>query len=126
MIRLVVDALATYRLTRLVVEDQLTIDLRAKVIEGAYRRAGETANACRIATETGHDVLTADAWVDVVANDPDPPKLAYLVTCPWCSSIHVAVTVVVLRRLFPRWWGAVAEGLALSAVAGLVSESVGS
>jgi hypothetical protein len=126
VILFLVDALATFRLTRLVVEDQITAYQRAKVIEGAYRRAGEMGNACRIATETGHDVFTPDAWVDVVANDPDPPKLAYLVTCPWCSSAYIAVGVVVLRRLFPRWWGPVAEGLALSAAAGLLSESVGS
>lgn len=48
--------------------------------------------------------------------------LGYLVECPWCSSMWIGLGVVLARRLAPRLWGPVAEGLAFSAVAGLVAE----
>lgn len=79
-----IDALAVYRLTRLLTRDKLTEKLRAKMEE---------------------------------------LSLGYLSTCPWCISPYIAVGVVAARR--HRWWGPIAEVLAFSAVAGIVSEEVG-
>lgn len=80
-----VDALATFRLTRLVVRDDITAPLRAKV----------------------------------------SGKLETLVSCAWCSSWWLALGVVGARRFFPRLWGPLAQVLAFSAVAGIISEEVG-
>ncbi len=126
--RLLVDALATYRLTKLVVDDQITAEWRDAVIRWAYlRERPDRWPKCR--GDVGdwaeqHMDNGPGSWVSVVETDCDPPKLAYLVTCPHCSSIWLAFGVVLARRLFPRWWAGVGEALALSAVAGLVSEAV--
>lgn len=114
----IVDALATYRLTRLVTKDQLTARLREAVIRAVYTRNG----AVTTAGDDFTDYLNPDVWVDHVENDPDAPSLAYLITCPWCAGFWLAAGVVLARRWFPRLWGPVAEALALSAVAGLVAE----
>jgi hypothetical protein len=106
--RLVVDALAAYRLTRLVTADVLTEDARRTVVDVAYSLAG------RVPPE-------ADTAEEVVAADPDePPKLAVLVTCRWCAGMWVALGVVFIARRF-RWWPAMADALALSATAALVA-----
>lgn len=123
MIALFLDALATYRLTKLVTHDTLTVEARESVIAGAYRRAGRE--------RWGREQLTdaadshAPTWAeDVVPNDPDPPKLATLVTCPYCAGMWVAFGVVLLRRFIPRAWAPLAEALALSATTGVLSEKV--
>lgn len=49
------------------------------------------------------------------------PKVDYWLGCHWCVSMWVAAGVVAVART--RWWRtAVAPALALSAVAGLISE----
>ncbi len=122
--RLLIDALACYRLTRLVTQDTLTAEPRDAVIRWAYRRSSRWEWAKD--TFAFSDGFQHTTWAeDVVPNDESPPKLAVLTTCPWCASVWLAFGIVALRRLFPRWWGPVAEGLALSAVAGVVSEKVG-
>ncbi len=108
VIPILVDCLATFRLSRLVTTDTLTADARGRVIRWAYRHR--------------EGVPPFGEWADEVALDPDPPKLAVLATCSWCASVWCAAGVVALRRLVPRAWGPVAEVLALAAVAGLVSE----
>lgn len=119
-LRLLLDAAATYRLTKLVTHDTLTTEARDAVIRGAYRRQGVDEEA--LADEAG-DLNRLGAWADdVVPNDPDPPKLATLVTCPWCAGVWVAFGVAIARRLAPRSWAFVAEALALAAAAGLASE----
>lgn len=50
----------------------------------------------------------------------DHPKVAYLITCPWCSSMYVAAAVVIVARY--RWWRPLARVLAASAAAGLLSD----
>lgn len=106
----VVDALAVYRLTRLVVGDTITKPLRERWIAAAYRRAG------RIGRDP-HDVGPG-YWSDQVVLDGDTaPKLAVLVTCPWCSAVYVAAGVAVARRVAPRTWRPLARFLAAAAVA---------
>ncbi len=84
---MIVDALAVFRLTRLVTRDRITEHLRAKADDG-------------------------------------PEWLAYLSRCAWCSSPYIAVGVVLARRFVPRIWQPVAEVLAFSAVAGLITEAL--
>lgn len=116
---LVVDALAAYRLTRLVTADVLTKDLRGLVIEEAYARAvlpeGEFAELI--------DQAARDGWDDVVALDDDPPKLATLVTCRWCTGVWIAAGVIAARRVIPRQWAPVADMLAVAAAAALIARA---
>lgn len=116
MIGHLLDALATYRLTKLVVDDQLTAEWRDAVIEAAYNAAGR-------GTE-GPSEVAPGAWVDFVAEDADPPKLAFLVTCPWCAGMWVALGVVVVDRVAPRPWRSLRRALAMSAAAGLIAENL--
>jgi hypothetical protein len=127
VIPLLVDALAVHRLTRLVTRDVLTRGWREKVIERAYtRRGGHSAwyrgeDGIMVLHGAGTPQMVADRWDEVPATDDDPPKLATLVTCGWCASAWIALGAVFARRRFPRLWGPLAEALAFSAVAGLVS-----
>lgn len=116
-LRLLLDALATFRLVRLVTSDTITAEARDAVIRRAYVRAGRS-------TAKPFDGRPGGWADDVVPNDPDPPKLATLVTCPWCAGFWVALVVVAARRRAPRSWALVAEALALSAAAGLASENL--
>jgi hypothetical protein len=114
----IVDALATFRLAKLATDDQLTAEARDAVIRWAYGRAGSP-------TPEGVDVDRPGAWADdVVPNDPDPPKLAILASCPWCAGAWIALGVVIARRVAPRPWRFASEVFALSAVAGLVAEGL--
>lgn len=111
---LVVDALAVYRLTRLVTADVITAPARDRIVEAAYANVGE-AEAIR-------SILgDAVSWSEYAEDDPDAPKLATLITCRWCAAIHCSILVVCLRRAFPRAWRPVGEMLALGAAAALVA-----
>jgi len=107
---LLIDALAVARLTRLVTADAITAGPRDAAIRLAYRRAGRSA-----------DLTEMEEWGspgDAVEADAHPPKLAKLVTCPWCSSFWIAAGVIAARRVAPRQWDRLARALALSHVAG--------
>lgn len=113
---LVVDALATYRLTRLVTADTILHGPRDRIVEAAYAGVGRA--------EYVRSQYAPDApgdWSEIPPGDPYAPKLASLVTCRWCSGVWVAVAVVALRRLAPRWWAPVAEALAISSAAPLLA-----
>jgi hypothetical protein len=98
---LTIDALAVYRLTRLVTTDTLTSPLRMRLLA---------------------------AGRDKMGNSRPGPLRAYarnlfdLVTCAWCSSMWIAGTVVLLTVYVPSYWKYAAYVLALSAVAGFLSE----
>ena len=115
----VVDALAAYRLTRLVTHDVLTEPLRDAAIGRAYRGRVTSAPTPRT---TG--ALNSDGqpwtWADTVIHDPDPPKLATLVTCAFCASVYSAMFVVCARRVAPKMWDPAAKVFATAAVAALV------
>ena len=91
----VVDALATYRLTVLIKDDKITERLRRAV----FRRYGER-------------------------DDKDVRSPSYLLGCPWCLSIYFGALAVVARRLAPRQWTSLSRTLALSAATGLLAEAV--
>lgn len=125
---LFVDALATYRLTRLVTEDTLTLELRERAIAWAYGAtvvggtSDRTVNLLNMIERDDLVPLDApDYWQQVMEHDSDPPKVATLVTCPWCTGMWVAFGVVAARRFVPRAWSPLAKALALSAVAGLIA-----
>lgn len=73
---MILEALATQRLTQLVVKDEITRPVRELVTNWADRHPPETL----------------------------PDRLGYLVDCPACASVWAAGAVMVLRR-FPagRW-----------------------
>lgn len=109
---IVIDALAAYRLTRLVTADTITEPVRAWLVEDAYHAVA------RQLPEVQHGATVEER---VAADDEEPPKLATLLTCRWCAGVWCAALVVTARRLAPRQWGVVADGLAISAAAALVA-----
>jgi hypothetical protein len=90
---LLIDLLATYRLTTLVKDDKIAENFR----RGVFRRFGSP---------------------DV----EDSHKISYFVTCPWCMSMYFAALAVAARASGRRVWSPVATSLALSALVGLLSE----
>lgn len=92
---ILLNSLATYRLTRLVVQDEITTELRAKAYEQINKLPDPLAN-----------------------------KLSYLLSCPWCVSIWAAGVLLVLRKTSPELAEFVTGLLAASAVAGVISERV--
>lgn len=126
----VVDALAVYRLTMLVTRDHLTSPLRETWIGSRYVR-GEIRERPidRLdppITRTEAREMSAspvfEPWQAVMEQDRGAPKLAYLVTCPWCVGVYVGVLVAGLRRL--PGWRPVGEALAAGAVAAMIATVV--
>jgi hypothetical protein len=125
---LAVDAVAAYRLTRLVTADVLTQELRGRVIAHAYGAdrvpmPPPTRTLIEGLVADGVDELRGDFWDVVVAEDTDPPKLATLVTCRWCAGMWVAAGVTVARMVAPRPWRWVARGLTVAAAAALFARA---
>lgn len=103
----IIDGLAVHRISRLIASDIITQPARDALIRKLYRRRGDQRNT--------------DDWTARALHDgPDAPKLATLIVCRWCSSVHAAVAVVILRRFVPRAWSPVARALAFSSAAGLL------
>jgi hypothetical protein len=61
---LVTDTLATVRLTRLVLDDEITASLRERAMEALIHTGGSRP-----------------------ALKPLTDKLEYLLSCPWCASV---------------------------------------
>lgn len=109
-----IDALAAYRLTRLVTKDSITLPIRARIIRAAYRRhEGELPDA----DERRPDYY----WQDTAEGDPAAPKVAELVVCRWCAGMWISCFVIVARRYAGVLWDPLARALALSAAAALVA-----
>lgn len=122
------DALAVYRLTRLAVEDGITQPVRDRIIEAAYTARGDAeeqraAFAATIAGPGDAEFMFSEGdWQEIAESDPDPPKLAQLVVCPFCASVWVALGLVyVVRRR--RFWPAMRDALALAGVVALWHEA---
>lgn len=124
MNRWLVDALAVYRLTKLATDDGITQPVRDRIIEAAYTGAGRAEHE-RTKWLDGFDGgMKEGDWQEVAENDPEPPKLATLVVCPWCASVWLALGLALLVRR-ARWWPAMADALAWSALAGVLTEARG-
>ncbi len=104
---LLIDGLATYRLTRLATADVISEPARQAVL----RTVGAEP-------PPGRDDPTAE---EIVESLKDPPKLATLVTCRWCAGMWIAAGVMAARQVAPKAWQPVARGLALSASAVLLA-----
>lgn len=115
------DALAAYRLTRLVTADTILAEPRNAIARWAYHRAAMAKPAEPLPELAYTELAGPQPWADLAMDDPDAPKLATLVTCRWCAGVWVAFGVVAARRLFPRAWQPVARALALSAGAALLA-----
>lgn len=104
-ITIAVFALAVARVTRFINEDKLAEGPRGRFIDWTWRkyRPGVPFNGRQYA---------------------DEPKLAYLITCPWCASIYVAAPAAVIWWLWGDWPYAFipALWLAFSQVAGLCAK----
>ena len=107
---LLVDALATYRLTRLATTDVISEPVRLALV----RRLGLSGADA----DSGSTEVTAQ---DIVGEVTDPPKLATLVTCRWCAGVWIAGAVALARHSAPRAWSPVARALALSTAAVLLA-----
>lgn len=125
MIRLLVDAVAVYRLTKLATDDSITQPIRDWLIEAAYVGAGraEEARYTHLARRAKLSMEEGD-WQEVAEEDELPPKLAVLVTCRWCASMWVALGLVYLVRR-SRWWPPMSDALALSAAGALLARLEG-
>lgn len=104
---LVVDVLATYRLTRLATADVISEPVRMALL----RKTGAEP-------PPGEDDPTAR---EIVESLEDPPRLATLITCRWCAGMWIAAGVTVARLVAPKAWEPLSRGLALSAGAVLLS-----
>lgn len=89
----IVDSLATYRVTKLVIDDYITQDLRQKAFEELAKLPHPLAR-----------------------------KAEYLLTCPWCVGIWAAGFLVALRFLAPNLANYLNTLLAASAVTGILYE----
>lgn len=93
-VKLVVQAAAAYRITRLIQEDQLPPlpKLRSRM-------------------------------ADALVGEEPPSKLAdeliYMVNCPWCLGFWVSAAVLLADAIAPKVWRPLATALALSAAVGL-------
>lgn len=117
-LELLVDALAAYRLTRLVTEDTITEGLRREIVAAAYVYDGEEERGWE-GTQQPVSEYVAEHRMD--AGPMAVPKLADLVTCRWCAGVWVALGVVAARRVAPRAWAPLARALAFSSAAALVA-----
>ncbi len=109
-LELLVDALATYRLTRLATADIISEPLRQSII-GRLLLAGPEPL----------EMDGSKTAQEVVEGLESPPKAASLITCRWCAGVWIAGGVVAARSLMPKAWQPVSRGLALSAGAALFS-----
>lgn len=89
------DALAVYRLTKLVIEDRLTEEMR-KVIGEKF------------------------PWVtDKRSGQKRMSMVEYLFNCPWCVSIWAAGFIFTLRKISPETANYLSSILAASALTGI-------
>lgn len=84
----------------------------------------DTLAVYRITRFITKDTLAEPGREFVKRRHGEDSKMYYLVNCPWCTSIYVGATVVVLRNLIPRTWNVAATALALSAGASLIQTKV--
>lgn len=109
LIAILIYALATYRITRLVVRDAIFASWRDIVRDRGYR------------TRTG-TALNGDVTTQITVKNRFFSWLHDLITCEWCTSIWSAALVVLMANYQPSWWHYVCYGLALSSVNGMLGD----
>ena len=113
---LTIYALATYRLTRLVVDDSITAPIREWLRSHGYVTL-EKVDYMGAVVETKIDVRKGiaghvSAW------------LFELSTCHWCTSIWTGGLTVAMAYWQGSWWKYVCTALAFSSVAGTIAKKV--
>lgn len=132
-LRLLIDALACWRLTRLVVADTFPPILWARErivarftrVVPIYEQRWKPLPVLDLdPSDQGHPLLlepqTSEMEMVVIGHQDKPGALAELVECPHCSSVWLGFGIVAAESLFPGVWGIAALALALSAVAGYI------
>jgi hypothetical protein len=104
-----IDALAAYRLTRLVTADIVSEPFRRSIVGWLL---GWSEEQMASASPTAVEAVDAEA---------EPPKVARLITCRWCAGVWVAFGVAGARVAAPRAWDPAAKALALSAASALIA-----
>lgn len=89
-------ALATYRVTKLIMEDELFSEAR----DAAYSQ------------------------IDKIKNDTLREKLTYLTTCPWCLSVYAAGVLLTVKIVAPKVYEYLTLLLASSAATGIIFQRV--
>lgn len=89
------DTLAVYRLTKLIIEDKLTEDMR-RIVGEKFPFVTDK--------RTGQKRMS---------------KIEYLFYCPWCVSIWAAVFIFTLRKISPETANYLSSILAASALTGI-------
>lgn len=109
---LLVYGLAVARVTRLVVADVLTKPLRERIIDWSYMRAFPHFRDYTVAERR------------MYRGERDVPALAYLITCPWCSSIYIGLLAAPVIYFWGEspWLLVPALALALSHFTGVLAE----
>lgn len=123
LIELGLDALATFRITRLITTDRITRAPRVKVIRHAYEHRGQRLEYSNDSDLPGPThIRMSDGQVENLAHDDDDvPELAAFIVCPWCVGMWVAFGVIGARVACPRAWAWARRPLALSAITGLLA-----
>jgi hypothetical protein len=88
-----VGGLATYRVTKLVIDDEIFREPREKVLSALMKDGSPLAM-----------------------------KAYYLLTCPWCVSIWAAGGLLLLKKTSPGLYEVLASVLASSALTGVLAE----
>lgn len=99
----VVLALATYRVTRLIVKDTITEPLRRQLIRLEIASAGEP-------DWQGTPTREPRLWLLILG------KLAYMLTCPFCCGFWISLGFVWLYAYWPTQTDTAALVLAIAAV----------
>lgn len=94
----VIDALAVYRLTRLVTRDTITEEIRETIKQELQ--------------------TTAEAGI---APEKSIQKIVYFLECDWCMSVWVASAAYCMKKYIPETWSTISYVLAASAVAGALA-----
>lgn len=95
MIDFPVAALATYRLTKLVIDDEILREPRNVIMDRIQ-----------------------------ASSHPLAPKAYYFMTCPWCVSIWAAGGLLLLHKVSPNLAAVITTILAASGVSGVLAERV--
>lgn len=133
---MVIDALAVFRLSRLLAQDEFPPVKRFRhAVQDRWPTVGQrlcTADGWRIDTTectASRGRVRVDVTGGVVGNEAafvaEAHPIGYLIGCVHCVSPWVAAVVLAARRWVPGAWGPVAKILAGSAVAGLASSATG-
>ena len=89
----IVDGLAAHRLARLITTDVITSPLREAVLDRVWP-----------------------------SREGDEPRVATLITCPWCVGVWCALVALVARKVAPTLWRDAAHVLAAASLAGGIEE----